>query len=153
VAYCQMLDSVPSVETCSSLSSSESSSSEFMRASPPPIPDLGDIMEMPKVEVTHGMVPVETEAHAASLIGEFLCVCMFRMLCGAFVSYMHLDVDYAGARGDDDDGDAGFGRWFRGNHRLELWMEMTFRLFSASNMGRHRLSSHLWRSCLYSLMV
>jgi hypothetical protein len=39
---------------------------------------------------------------------------MFRMLCGAFVSYTHLDVDYAGARGDDDDGDAGLRQMVQG---------------------------------------
>jgi hypothetical protein len=86
VAYCLMLDFVPYVETCSSSSSSDSSRSESVRAWPPPIPNLfifaklGDMPEMLEVEATRGTVPVETEAHAASHVGEFSCLCMFCML-------------------------------------------------------------------------
>jgi hypothetical protein len=56
VAYCLMLDFVPSAESCSSLSSSDSSELASIIASPPPVPDmvisaeLPDILEMPEVE-------------------------------------------------------------------------------------------------------
>jgi hypothetical protein len=111
-----MLDSVAFVEKCSSSLSSDSSSSEPVRASPPPIPDLfismelGDIAEMLVVETTQETLHVEAEAHAVSPAGEFSCFCMFHMFCSAFVSYVHLDVGYASARGDDDD-DADAGLW------------------------------------------
>jgi hypothetical protein len=57
VAYCQMLDSVPSAGSRSFSSSNNSSESESILASPPPVPDMlicaepQDIAEMPKVEV------------------------------------------------------------------------------------------------------
>jgi hypothetical protein len=68
VAYCAMLDSVPSVESCSS-SSSDSSGSESILALPPLITDLHIFTELPKMpeaEAAELEVPVETEAHVAS---------------------------------------------------------------------------------------
>jgi hypothetical protein len=127
VAYCHMFDSVPSVGTCSSSSSCDSSSSESVRTSPPSIPDLfifaevGDIPKMPEVEVNQWMVPIETEADAVSPVVKYSCFCMFRMLCGAFVSYVHLDIDYIDAHGDDDDdGDAGLRQMVQGQPSTEI---------------------------------
>jgi hypothetical protein len=56
VAYCTMLDSISSVETCLPSLSHSSSSSELLRTSPPLIPDLHisveleDILEMLEAE-------------------------------------------------------------------------------------------------------
>jgi hypothetical protein len=110
-----MLDSVPTVETCSSSSSSGSSSLESIRPSPPLILDLfifvelEDILEMPEVEAAEQMVPVETKAHTVSPVDEFSHFCMFHLFCADFVD---LDIDYAGAHEGDG---AAFGKWFRGN--------------------------------------
>jgi hypothetical protein len=63
VAYYPMLGSVPSMESCSSPSSSDSSSSKSFRVSPPPILDLfifvelPEILKLPKAWVTLQMVP------------------------------------------------------------------------------------------------
>jgi hypothetical protein len=104
-----MLDSVPSVETCSSSSSSGSSSSESIRPSPPLIldlfisVDLEDILEMPEVYLAQQMVTVETEARTISHIDEFSRFCMFR---ADFVDYVDLDIDYASTH-EGDGADAG----------------------------------------------
>jgi hypothetical protein len=72
VAYCAMLDSVPSMESCSS-SSSDSSGSASIMASPPPFPDLPISVELPhmievlEAEAVEQEVAVETVAHVASL--------------------------------------------------------------------------------------
>jgi hypothetical protein len=73
-----MLDSVLSVESCSSSSSSDPSSSESVMASPPPVPDmlilvgLHDILEMPEDETAHQvMEPVETRPHPETFAGTF----------------------------------------------------------------------------------
>jgi hypothetical protein len=72
-----MLDSVLSVELCSSSSLSDSSGSESMRASPPPALDLvisaelQDILEMPEVEASQQMVTVEAEARTISPLVSF----------------------------------------------------------------------------------
>jgi hypothetical protein len=39
---------------------------------------------------------------------------------GAFVSYVHLDVDYTGAHGDDDDGDDGLRQMVHGQTATEI---------------------------------
>jgi hypothetical protein len=68
VAYSALLDSVPSVDLCS-LSSSDSSSSESILASPPPILDLHisvELPEMPEVEAAKQEAPVEIGAHVTS---------------------------------------------------------------------------------------
>jgi hypothetical protein len=42
-------------------------------------------------------------------------------ICGAFVSYVHLDVDYAGDHGDDDDdGDVGLPQMVQGQPSTEI---------------------------------
>jgi hypothetical protein len=86
-----MLDSVPSVESCSSLSLSSSSSSKPIRASPPPILDLIsstellDVLEMPEDWAAQRVVPVEAEARSVSPAGDFSRLCELRVFCGAVV--------------------------------------------------------------------
>jgi hypothetical protein len=82
VGYCQMLEFLHSVETYLSSSSSDSSSSESVRASPPLIPDLfispelWDILEMLEVEATQGTVPVEKRlAQSPPLVSFCVFVC------------------------------------------------------------------------------
>jgi hypothetical protein len=77
-----MLDSVPSAESCSSPSPSDSTGSKSIRASPPPIPDLfifvelSDIPEMSKAWATQQTMLIEVEARVISPVGEFLRFCM-----------------------------------------------------------------------------
>jgi hypothetical protein len=71
VAYCAMLDSVLSVESCSS-SSSDSSSSESILASPRLILDMhisAELQEMPEAEAAEQEAPVEIDAYAVSAEG------------------------------------------------------------------------------------
>jgi hypothetical protein len=76
VAYYTILDSVPSVELCSS-SSNDSSGSGSVMASPPPVLDvhifteLRHMTEVPGVGAAEQDVAVDTEAHAASSEGWF----------------------------------------------------------------------------------
>jgi hypothetical protein len=66
-----MLDSVLSVESCSS-SSSDSSSSESILASPRLILDMhisAELQEMPEAEAAEQEAPVEIDAHAVSAEG------------------------------------------------------------------------------------
>jgi hypothetical protein len=77
VAYFPMLDSTPSMESCSSSLSSDSSESESIMASPPPVPDmvisvkLPDISDTPDVEVAQQIMPVEVETRVGSPVGVF----------------------------------------------------------------------------------
>jgi hypothetical protein len=79
VAYCQMLDSMMSAKSCSSSPSSDSSKSESVLASPPPVLDMlicvepQDIAETPEVEASQQIMLVEVEAHGVSPIGELSC--------------------------------------------------------------------------------
>jgi hypothetical protein len=73
-----MLDSVPSVESCSSSSSRDSSSSDSNIVSPSPIPDifisveLYSILEMPEAETAHRAAePVDTRPHPDTSTGMF----------------------------------------------------------------------------------
>jgi hypothetical protein len=109
VAYCHMLDSVLSVESYSSSSSSDSFESESIMASPPPIPnmlismELHDIAETPEVEAARQTMSVEAEARAVSRVGELSCFCMF---CSVVVNDVDLGVGCAGTH-DGGDADAG----------------------------------------------
>jgi hypothetical protein len=71
VAYCPMLDSVPSVEPCSSSSLSDTSGSESIMASPPPISNLYLSTELsePEAEAVQQEVSVETRARVVCPIG------------------------------------------------------------------------------------
>jgi hypothetical protein len=90
VAYCVILDSVSSAESCSS-SLNDSSDSESVMASLPPIPDVQifadfpHMTEVPEVEVTEQDVVVITEAHAESLEGCILLFLQFRVLLSVVV--------------------------------------------------------------------
>jgi hypothetical protein len=78
VAYCAILDSVPSVESCST-SLGETSGSESILASPPLVPDLriaaelSPMTEAPEAEAADQEAPVETEAHVAMPKGLLSC--------------------------------------------------------------------------------
>jgi hypothetical protein len=71
VAYCVMLDSMPSVESCLPSSSSDRSGSESILASPPLVPNLRISTELSvlEAEAVQQEVLVETEAHVAFLEG------------------------------------------------------------------------------------
>jgi hypothetical protein len=45
---------------------------------------------------------------------------MFHVFCASFVSYIHLDVGYAGAHGDDDDGNASPQQMVQGKRLIEI---------------------------------
>jgi hypothetical protein len=125
VACCRMLDSMPFVETCSSSSLSDSSSSESVRASPLPILDLlistelEDIPELLEVKVAQRIVLAEAEAHAVSPVSEFSCFFMLCMFCGAFVDYVDLDVGCRGAH-DGVDADASLRQMVQGQPSTEI---------------------------------
>jgi hypothetical protein len=76
VAYCTILDSVPSAESCSS-SSNGSTGLEFVMASPPLVLDMhfsAELLHMTearKAEAAKREVAVATKAHAASPEGWF----------------------------------------------------------------------------------
>jgi hypothetical protein len=106
VKYCMILESVLSAESCS-LSSNDSSSSESMMASSPPVSDvhisteLPPVPKVPEVEAAEQEVAVDTEAHVASLEGwfsRFLQISCIVINCG--------DFDF-GCVGVHDDGGAG----------------------------------------------
>jgi hypothetical protein len=59
-----MIDSMPSMELCSSSSSSDTSGSESIMASPPPVPDLHISMEVSMVEAEAVQKEVLVEASA-----------------------------------------------------------------------------------------
>jgi hypothetical protein len=65
------------MESCSSSLSSDSSESESIMASPPPVPDmvisvkLPDISDTPDVEVAQQIMPVEVETRVGSPVGVF----------------------------------------------------------------------------------
>jgi hypothetical protein len=67
VAYCAILDSIPSESGSSS--SGETSDSKSILSSPPPVPnlhisaELSPMMRVPEAEVAGQGIPVEAEAH------------------------------------------------------------------------------------------
>jgi hypothetical protein len=103
VAYCAMLDSIPSVESCSS-SSDETSGSELIFASPPPILNIRiDVRLLPVRELLEaGMAEqetsIETEAHVVAPEGLLSCFSCLMLL----LIVMDLTFGYIGVCDDDD---------------------------------------------------
>jgi hypothetical protein len=71
MAYCALLDSVPSMESCSSKSLSDTSGSESIMASPPPIPNLHISVNFSELEAeaVQQELPAEPRAREVSLGG------------------------------------------------------------------------------------
>jgi hypothetical protein len=71
MSYCVMLDFVSSVESCSSSSSSDTSGSESIMASPPPVlnPHISVESSELEAEAVQQEVPVETRARMVSSEG------------------------------------------------------------------------------------
>jgi hypothetical protein len=111
VAYYPMLDLVPSTESFSSPSSSDSSGSKSIRASPPPIPDLFismellDIPEMPEAWAAQQTVSMATEAHAISMLMIFRAFVYFVCFVVLLLA-VDLRIGFTGAH-DGECADAG----------------------------------------------
>jgi hypothetical protein len=91
VAYCAMLDYVPSVESCSSSSDGTSGSESILALSLPIL----------NIHIEAGVSPIETEAHAVE------------------PEAMHLTFRYTGVR-DDEDARADFHQMIQGETSSRL---------------------------------
>jgi hypothetical protein len=106
VAYCAILESVPSAESCS-LPSNDSTGLESIMALPPPIPDLHisvkvpHMTEVPEAEVAEQEVAVDTEAHVTSLEGWFS---QFLQISCAIINCGDFDFGIVGVHSDESPG-------------------------------------------------